>query len=524
MTIANNGRLYYLVSALLLGVLIVERVESTFFKQTQPTGRKYYPWLTYIPFTTYLFIVVTILCKDFLFRRSFNLICTVVGLSLYGFGIFLRRASQKGLGDQWSIHIEIKPNHRIIRSGIYRYLRHPYSMAVISELLGLSVLFKSWFGVALTILVQLPLLLARNRAEEKVLGEHLFKPRVPKSTIFDILKQFSLGQIFEFFAINRAMKHYNRYYMLTNCMTALLNVGLFSCLGKNGSVDVRKYAHVNGLDFNVLNTICGYLMSQGIIGKRGKRITITRKGKFLVDSCRGIFNFVTAYQPVFSNLEALLRTEKQYGRDIVRDGKYVAMATADLAKRFTFPIVKSVIAEHGFKSVLDAGCGSGEFLESLLEINGVTLCGVDISKEALDYGKDKFISGEIKLELCDLFNLSQLKETATVIGKDPEVVTFIFVLHEFVGKGLSKLVHYLRSLRLTFPESRLLIYELFLHKWHKLRRISSAIREHHLFHYLSNQGLLSVGNWHNVIYDSGYHIEEQKVFKDFGQGYFLLKP
>lgn len=510
--------------AIILLVLIAERIVFNLSSKNKTRGKIYYPWLTTVPFVAYIFIVIIVLLDAFVIRGEISAFFALFGILLYGVGAFLRRASQQALGDLWSMQIEIKPHHSIIKSGIYRYFRHPYSAAVLLELVGFSMIFQSWIGFICVLLIQWPLLLVRNRTEDNILGKHVTDSRLEHSTILGAIKQFGIGALFEFIAINNAMKHYNRYYMLTNCMMALLNVGFFDELQRCGVVNIRHYAKDRKLNFSILNTICGYLMAQGILEKRGKMVRTTRRGIFLSDKCRGIFDFISAYEPIFDNLEGMLEGKVNYGKDIFRQGKYVAAASAHLAKRFTFPIVRSVIAKHNFSSILDLGCGSGEFLETLTDLPDVPLFGIDISKEALDYAKLRLKQNNIRLEVCDMFDLDKLQKIAVFNGAPPAVITSVFVLHEFASEGFSKLVSYLSTLRENFPQSRLLIYELFWHKWHKLRKNSSAIREHHLFHFLSNQNLLSIGNWQNVFRDSGYSIEEQKVFDKFGQGYFLLRP
>lgn len=523
MIISLNDKFTPFLIAFVLFILVYERVVFNLSSKNKIKGKVFSPWLTYVPFLTYIIIIFVVLLSTFFVRRIIDIRFMIAGMLLFVLGIVIRRSARHALGDLWSMAIEIKPRHKLVKSGIYRYFHHPYSLAVMFELIGFSIMFQSWVGFVLFLIIQLPLLMVRNRTEERILRKYTTESRLQEGTMFDVIKQFGLVSLIDFISINNAMKHYNRYFMLTNCITALLNVGFFDALQNNSHLDIECYAKEKKLDFTILDVVCDYLMAQRILEKDGKVVKATRRSKFLSDSCKGIFDFITAYRPIFDNMEDMLRGKVMYGRDIFRHGKYVAAASAHLARRFSFPIIKSVIARNHFKSILDLGCGSGEFLETLKDLRDTKLSGIDISKEAITYAKERLIDNNIRLEVCDMFEMGNLRQFALANGKPPEIITLVFVLHEFASSGISALINYLNLLRANFPDSRILIYELFRHEWHELRQSSSVIKEHHLFHFLSKQSLLNLEAWHDVFHKSGYAIEEQKIYRKFGQGYFLLR-
>lgn len=503
-------------------IFFIERIHFLLQKAKKTSGKRYHEGLTRALFAMYIFIVLAIFAEAF-FHPKFDLRWAFLGTTVFSCGIIARRFSRRELGELWSIHIEIMPSHKIIRSGIYKYIKHPYSVSVILELVGLSVMFQSIAGIILTIMIQFPLLLIRNHFEEESLGIKAEKKEL-NANLFEVVRVIGLRKLFSFFPITNAMKHYNRYYMLSNCMTSLLNLGFFDQLDKTKWVDIRECAIKNNFDTDVLYTICGYLFSHDILEKKGEMVRITKKGEFLASKCRGPFNFISAYQPIFENLEDIICRRKTYGKDIKRRPEYVARASEDLAKKFPFPISKAVLLRHAFKSILDLGCGTGEFLEFFGSENGAKLHGIDISREAIEYGRKMLSRKNIDLEVCDIFDIQALKNNGFSQGKEPKVITSFFVLHEFARGGFDRLIRYLKELRAGFPSAYLYIFELYLHDWGVLRRISSPIREHHLFHYLSNQALVTREDWRKIFNESNYAIIEDKLYTDFGQGYFLLKP
>ena len=90
------------------------------------------------------------------------------GLALFGLGIGLVFWSGVALGRLYSADVTVQENHQLVTTGLYRYIRHPRYLGVIHLGLGLSLLFRSWIGLVVTLLFCGGLLL-RIRDEEALM-------------------------------------------------------------------------------------------------------------------------------------------------------------------------------------------------------------------------------------------------------------------------------------------------------------------------------------------------------------------
>jgi len=94
-----------------------------------------------------------------------------VGLALLLGGIIIRWAAVLTLGKYFTGTVLIKHDHRLIRSGLYKHLRHPaYTGALVAHL-GLGLSFSNWFTIVLSSAPYLMAALYRIHVEERALGE-----------------------------------------------------------------------------------------------------------------------------------------------------------------------------------------------------------------------------------------------------------------------------------------------------------------------------------------------------------------
>ena len=91
-----------------------------------------------------------------------------LGLLLYGLGLALMSWARNLLGRMYSGEVTIQKSHQLIKTGPYRYIRHPVYLGMLCSALGLSFLFRSWIGLVAMVPILVGLLF-RIRDEEAVL-------------------------------------------------------------------------------------------------------------------------------------------------------------------------------------------------------------------------------------------------------------------------------------------------------------------------------------------------------------------
>jgi protein-S-isoprenylcysteine O-methyltransferase Ste14 len=97
-------------------------------------------------------------------------VAAIVGLVFIGIGLAVALVAVGTLRTSYSSTLIIREDHRLVRTGIYRLVRHPVYSGTILALLGLPLCLSSLFGTALMVVV-IPLFLNRIRIEERLLIE-----------------------------------------------------------------------------------------------------------------------------------------------------------------------------------------------------------------------------------------------------------------------------------------------------------------------------------------------------------------
>jgi methyltransferase len=74
------------------------------------------------------------------------------------------------LGKRWNTKILVLPNTEPIRSGLYKYLRHPNYIAIIIEIAVIPLLFSCYYTAVVFSILNLIVLKRRIRIEEEALN------------------------------------------------------------------------------------------------------------------------------------------------------------------------------------------------------------------------------------------------------------------------------------------------------------------------------------------------------------------
>jgi phenylpyruvate C(3)-methyltransferase len=300
-------------------------------------------------------------------------------------------------------------------------------------------------------------------------------------------------------------------YFTTRTLQTLFNVGLFDEIKAHGSVDVDAFAAEKNLDRDILRSLCDSLYSLSILKKQGSRYSLEEKGRLLNDVARGWFEGVYGYEGIFHELEALLRKEKEFGRDLTRRGDFVARGSGEMEKFIFFPMVAEVVKRNHFRKVLDLGCGEGTFLRSLCQSDpDVRAYGVDLAPDAIAEGMERAraagLQDRVQLFVEDISKLEKLRSRVAEI----DMATVFFVLHEVLFRGADATVELLRSFRNAYPGVPLVVFEVVRPSAEEMRRRPGMAIQYVLQHDLTHQKLVGLEEWKELFRKAGFSRIDQR--------------
>lgn len=96
----------------------------------------------------------------------------ITGIIIFILGFSLRILAIRALGKFWSFNVELKPNHSIIKRGIYKYLNHPGYLGNI-YIVGMALFMGAIFTAILSIIFISVFAFFRISLEEKYILEPL---------------------------------------------------------------------------------------------------------------------------------------------------------------------------------------------------------------------------------------------------------------------------------------------------------------------------------------------------------------
>jgi protein-S-isoprenylcysteine O-methyltransferase Ste14 len=95
----------------------------------------------------------------------------VAGDVVCALGLVIAIAARRALAGNWSSAITLKQDHELIRTGAYRFVRHPIYTGILTMCLG-SAIEDGQLRGALAFVLMLAAFLIKSRREERLLVQH----------------------------------------------------------------------------------------------------------------------------------------------------------------------------------------------------------------------------------------------------------------------------------------------------------------------------------------------------------------
>jgi protein-S-isoprenylcysteine O-methyltransferase Ste14 len=160
---------------LFLVIYGIERILETFWKREKIQGAIKASYT--LPLLIGLHVLIYMVSFwELLSLENYQILwgITFGGMIMVLVSIAGRNWAIKALGLYHSIHIEIRANHELIRSGPYKLVRNPYYLSNVIESVGLPLAANANLGLLLSLFCYIPLVIFRMVLEERAL-ESKFK-------------------------------------------------------------------------------------------------------------------------------------------------------------------------------------------------------------------------------------------------------------------------------------------------------------------------------------------------------------
>ena len=161
--------IFIVISAFwLLSEIILSRARRSEAKDSSSLDKSSLRFL-WIAISLSVFIGVFLGVKGVGFIRVRHHLLSICGIILMLLGLVLRWTAILTLRKYFTVDVSILEGHKIVKKGLYKYIRHPSYAGSLVSFLGLGLAFSNWLS---SIVMFLPILMAfiyRMQVEEKAL-------------------------------------------------------------------------------------------------------------------------------------------------------------------------------------------------------------------------------------------------------------------------------------------------------------------------------------------------------------------
>jgi SAM-dependent methyltransferase len=282
-------------------------------------------------------------------------------------------------------------------------------------------------------------------------------------------------------------------FAFCNALFTFVESGLFVDLTADKVVDASASASRHGYDPYQALGLLRYLRTQGVLIEEGEgRFRPTAVGEAVLSE--GALGLLRLYRGGYGELMLragqLLDRSLTYGRDLSRDGRYVATGANESTRVAVNALPFAVMEKDEVRTIADLGCGAGGFLIDFVKRSPRhRAIGIDVDPRGLEEARRNVeaagVADQVKLVLGDAFDLSAVAKQCG----DADLFYAFAMEHELLRENEDAVLRHIDEMAALFPGKRYLLGEPLIH----MTREDGAF---YWFHILSKQGLpRSVAGW-----------------------------
>lgn len=168
--IFNLGFVILILSELFIFIYTYQKKEKKGFDTDKGTK-----WLLYINSFFCIFVSLILVSKQVpsdIKDTMFPPIFSFIGICIIYIGIVIRVGAVLSLKRNFTLDVQTKNSQQLIKTGLYKYIRHPAYTGSILSLLGISLAFKNIYATIFVFISCMICYHIRIRIKEKVLLNH----------------------------------------------------------------------------------------------------------------------------------------------------------------------------------------------------------------------------------------------------------------------------------------------------------------------------------------------------------------
>lgn len=154
--------------SVIIGYVIVIIYEARKTRKHSLNAQRKATWTLFLLFLAYVIAIVGGLIEYHL-AQEIDIRISLVGIALILVKILLKGWSMRALGKYYSAHIMVGEHHELIKSGPYKYVRHPAYSARFLSIIGITLMLNAFYTLFIALVVDLTFVLIRIRFEEREL-------------------------------------------------------------------------------------------------------------------------------------------------------------------------------------------------------------------------------------------------------------------------------------------------------------------------------------------------------------------
>jgi protein-S-isoprenylcysteine O-methyltransferase Ste14 len=159
-----SAAFYSVIVAYIIVIVYEARKTRKHFPDAQRKAR----WTLLLLFLAYVVAIVGGLIEYHL-AQEIDIRISIVGIALLLLKVLLKGWSMRALGKYYNAHIMVGEHHELIKSGPYKYVRHPAYSARFLSIIGITLMLNAFYTLTVALVVDLIFVLIRIRLEEREL-------------------------------------------------------------------------------------------------------------------------------------------------------------------------------------------------------------------------------------------------------------------------------------------------------------------------------------------------------------------